>query len=157
MAFRELGSEDAEALVVCFERNAVPAITDTFDPFPLDAEHALRIATAPGRDHYYGLFDEDGRIVGVSMLRGWDEGYEIPSFGMFVDHEHHGRGIGSRLLDETLRAAGTLAAPAVRLSVYRSNAVAERMYRSRGFSERERGTVQRNGTEDVRIVMQRAG
>lgn len=151
--FRELGPDDAEALVACFERNDVAAVTATFDPFPLDAETARRIATAPRRDHYYGAVAGDGRILGMTMLRGWDEGYEIPSFGTFVDHELHGRGIGSRLLDETIAAARELGAPKVRLSVYASNAGAERLYRSRGFAETERTAVDRGGSADERVVM----
>ena len=45
-------------------------------------------------DYYVAARGED--LLGFSMLRGFDEGYEIPSFGIFVDHESHGQGIGRR-------------------------------------------------------------
>jgi GNAT superfamily N-acetyltransferase len=136
-AFRPIGPGDADALARCFERNAVPEVTDTFDPFPLDAATAHRIAAEPRRDRYYAAVSADGTILGMSMLRGWDEGYEVPSFGVFVDREHQGRGIGGGLLDRTLEEAWAAGAPSVRLTVYTRNAGAERLYRSRGFEVAE--------------------
>ncbi len=40
----------AEALAELFEGNRVPAVSDSFDPFPLTAEEAKRIALEPRLD-----------------------------------------------------------------------------------------------------------
>jgi hypothetical protein len=89
----------------------------------------------------------------MTMLRGWDEGYEVPSFGLFVDRRLHRRGVGTRLTDHTIAAARALAAPAIRLSFYGSNSGLAAMYRSRGFREREREGVVRHGRPDTRVVL----
>lgn len=150
---RPLGPGDGDALAELFTRNDRDAVTRTFDPFPLTADVAHRLAEHAGRDRCFGAFDPTGELVAMSMLRGWDEGFEIPSLGMLVDHEHHGRGIGGAVLDATIAAARGLGAGAVRLSVYATNPVAHRLYRGRGFTEIDRADVERAGGPDVRIVM----
>ncbi len=156
LVFRRVTPHDAPALAACFERNDVPELTRHFSPFPLTAEQAYVLARSDRLDAYFGAFGSDGVVVGFSMLRGRDEGYEVPSLGIFVDRAEQGAGIGAWLLDETLAAADSAGAPAVRLSVYADNQGAQRLYRSRGFAESERATVRRaDGSERVRIVMVR--
>jgi [ribosomal protein S18]-alanine N-acetyltransferase len=92
-------------------------------------------------------------VLGFSMLRGFDEGYEIPSFGIFVDHESHGQGIGRRLTAWTIEQARRRGCPAVRLTVYADNAAALGLYASLGFREQERGQVERKGQPAEKIVM----
>src|SRR5262245_34387391 len=88
---------DAAELGALFVRNDVAEITRGFHPFPLTAERARALVAEASLDRFYGARDGDGRLVGFSMLRGWNEGYEVPSLGVLVDREQHGRGIGRRL------------------------------------------------------------
>jgi ribosomal protein S18 acetylase RimI-like enzyme len=53
---------------------------------------------------------------------------------MMVAQEHRGRGIGGRLLDESLRWAREHGVHKVNLEVWPHNAAAIALYRSRGFS-----------------------
>jgi ribosomal protein S18 acetylase RimI-like enzyme len=149
---RALGPRDRDVLSRFLERNDVPEVTGHFHPFPMTADSADEIALHPGDDRYFGAF-VDGRLVGLSMLRGWNEGFDVPSFGIVVDRESHGKGIGSLLTDFTLDRAPWLGSDRVRLSVYASNESAHRMYLARGFKEVEREPVSRNGGTDERIVM----
>jgi ribosomal protein S18 acetylase RimI-like enzyme len=152
LTFRELGPHDAGSLGALFEANDIPGVVDHFDPFPLTHAIAAEL-TDPGRkDRFYGAFLED-RLVGFSMLRGWDEGYEVPSFGVLVDRVHYGSGIGSRLTDFTLEQARALSSPRVRLSVYGTNERAYAMYARKGFVEESRAQVGRRLGPDERIVM----
>jgi ribosomal protein S18 acetylase RimI-like enzyme len=80
----------------------------------------------------------------------------VPSFGVVVDSELQGRGIGARLTDFTIAEASRLGSPSVRLSVYASNPVAMAMYERRGFREVERQPIERDGSRDERIVMIKA-
>jgi ribosomal protein S18 acetylase RimI-like enzyme len=141
-----------EELRMLFSDNCVPAVTAAFDPFELTAEAARRIALEPRRDEYFVARGPDG-LVAMSMLRGFDEGFEVPSFGVFVDHRHHGEGIGRRLTTWTVEEARRRGHPAVRLSVYASNVGALGLYRSLGFEERERNPVARAGGKDEKILM----
>ncbi len=52
-----------------------------FHPHPLTHEMAKKIATYEGDDLYF-LQIKDNEIAGYAMLRGWDEGYTIPSLGI---------------------------------------------------------------------------
>jgi GNAT superfamily N-acetyltransferase len=152
LAIEPVQARHAQALVELFERNRVPAVSDSFDPFPLTAAEAERIALQARRDAYFvaSLRDE---LVAMSMLRGLDEGFEVPSFGIFVDRAHHGGGIGRRLTTWTVEEAGRRGYPAVRLSVYASNAGALHIYRSLGFDEQQRDPVARASAQDEKLVM----
>jgi ribosomal protein S18 acetylase RimI-like enzyme len=150
--FERLGRAQSDALIELFERNSVPGVLDAFDPFPLTAEQARWIATEPREDAYYAAVGE-GRLLGMSMLRGFDAGYTIPSFGIFVDQECQGRGLGRRMTEWTIEQARLRKCPAVRLSVYAANAPAVALYKSLGFAERERQTVERKGDLEEKIIM----
>jgi [ribosomal protein S18]-alanine N-acetyltransferase len=152
LRFRSVGPTDVDILRELFESNLGSVVSKTFDPFPLTIEQAEKIALVPREDGYYLAFDQD-RVVAMSMLRGFDEGYEIPSFGIFVDHEQHGRGIGRRLTVWTIEQAQALGCPSVRLSVYSQNSPAVRLYESLGFAEQSREPTERNGYMEEKIVM----
>ena len=85
-----------------------------FPSVPDDLATAEEIALRPGDDRYFGAFIE-GRLVGLSMLRGWNEGFDVPSFGIVVDPASHGHGIGSMLTDFTLERVPWLGSERVRL------------------------------------------
>jgi glycosyltransferase involved in cell wall biosynthesis/GNAT superfamily N-acetyltransferase len=152
---RQLNASDEFALSGLFERNAHPDVERHFHPFPLDSTSAHHLATEPGADHYYGAFRGD-RLLAFSMLRGWNEGFEIPSFGILVDRAAQGCGLGSRLTDFTIEQARRLGCKRVRLSVYASNPKAHQMYVARGFREQTREHVELSWGPDERIVMMKA-
>jgi ribosomal-protein-alanine N-acetyltransferase len=152
LAIEPVEARHVQALVELFESNCVPVVSDSFDPFPLTADEAERIALQPRRDTYF-VASLQGGLVAMSMLRGFDEGFEVPSFGIFVDHRHHGEGIGRQLTAWTVDEAGRRGYPSVRLSVYASNASALHLYRSLGFGEQQRDLVTRAGGEDEKILM----
>ncbi len=152
LRFVQIGSEQLDSLSALFERNRIASVTELFDPFPLDAGRARWIALEPQRDAFY-LALRNERPVGFSMLRGFDEGYATPSFGIFIDHESHGEGVGRALTAWTVEEARRRGCPAVRLTVYAANLPARRLYESLGFVEQERQPVERMGQREEKIVM----
>ena len=132
------GPRDLDALAGLLARNDRPDVTRWFHPFPLDAASARSIAEHAGRDRYYLAESAEGRILGLSMLRGWDEGYEIPSHGMLVDAEHRGNGLGARLVEHAVEQARTLGSRVVRAKVAADNEPSLRAYRAAGFVETAR-------------------
>jgi len=152
MYFDEIRPKHSSALARFMQENDVPEIVKTFNPFPMTSETAKKIACTPRRDHYYGAF-LDERIIGLSMLRGWDEGYTVPSFGIMVDHRFHSKGVGKRMLDYTIQQAVRLDCQHVRLSVFASNRTAVYLYASRGFIEESRESVLLMGESDEKIIM----
>jgi ribosomal protein S18 acetylase RimI-like enzyme len=143
---------DDEGLVRFFDANNVAQVVRQFHPFPLTATTAQYITRTKHLDRYYvALFT--GQIVALCMLRGWDEGYLTPSFGILVDHRFHNRGIGTRVTEFAISEAEALGCHQVRLSVYASNEVALRLYASLGFEELERRSVLLMGQPDEKIIM----
>ncbi|MFZ5919810.1 MAG: GNAT family N-acetyltransferase [Chloroflexota bacterium] len=152
ITIRKVDLVDYENLVHFLADNNIPEIVRYFRPFPFTSETAQYIARQPHRDRYFVAI-LNHQIVGLSMLRGWDEGFSIPSFGVMVDHRIHGKGIGKHLLEYTLDEACKLKCHRVRLSVYASNTVAIRLYEAMGFYEETRQAVMVGQEADEKIIM----
>lgn len=105
-----------------------------FHPHPFDASAARRIATreAIRTDCYFGAFEHTA-IVGYGMLRGWDEGYDVPAFGVCVAPAARGRGVASALLQWGIAYARAEGSEKMMLKVYPQNVAAVRMYERVGF------------------------
>jgi ribosomal-protein-alanine N-acetyltransferase len=146
-----LRAADGTDLARLFERLATdPETISFFHPHPLTSEYAERLcARAPLRKDRYWLARYDGRPVGYSMLRGWDEGYEVPSFGGCVDVAARGVGVGHLLLAHAIREARTAGARRMRLSVCRANVRAVHLYAKFGFVFEDKNTHELIGWLDL--------
>lgn len=149
---REIRQDDYESLVRFLEENNIAAILRYFHPFPFTPETVQNIIYETRKDKYY-IVVLDNKIVGFSMLRGWDEGFSVPSFGIMIDHRFHGRRIGKRLMEDTLKEACKLDCERIKLSVYASNTGAIRLYESMGFYEDSRQQVMVGQEYDEKITM----
>ena len=129
---RDLTPNDEGALAIFFDENNLPSVTRDFHPFALDASAAKIICTETKHDLYF-VFLEGNSILGLAMLRGWDNGFDIPSFGILVHRLHHGKGIGRALIAHALVMAQELHAPRIRLTVNADNARAIRLYEKADF------------------------
>jgi GNAT superfamily N-acetyltransferase len=104
-----------------------------FHPHPFTRSEAQRLTADDGRqDVYFGAFAGQD-LVGYGMLRGWDEGYEIPSFGVAVHPAARGAGVGRALLRFAIRTARDRGAGTMMLKVHEENPNARRLYESEGF------------------------
>jgi ribosomal protein S18 acetylase RimI-like enzyme len=152
LTFREAFSDDKQKLALFFEENNTPEITTFFHPFALCRETAESLISTPRLDRFYLLLSHD-QIVGFSMLRGWDEGFVIPSLGMFIHFRRQGRGWGKILLEHTVEDARRLDCSEVKLTVYAGNVIAHNLYKSYGFVEVVREAIMLAQNHDERIVM----
>ncbi len=94
---RPLGVEDAAA-VSGLLRAQPPEYVRFFYAFGFGEEEIARVLGARERDVYSGIFWR-GELACFFMLRGWDAGYEVPSFGVLVDVKHRGRAFMRIALD----------------------------------------------------------
>lgn len=130
-----LAVSDREDLASFFEAlSADVEAVRFFHPHPLTAAHARVLCAGIGlrKDRYY-VARLGEQIVGYSMLRGWDAGFPVPSFGVAVAREARGCGLGHLLLEHAVAECRRLAAPALRLTVYQANERAIHIYRKFGF------------------------
>jgi ribosomal protein S18 acetylase RimI-like enzyme len=122
----------ADALGRFFEKLSEAGDYRVFHPHPLTAIHAHLIASGEGEDLYYALTHGD-EVLGYGMLRGWDEGYAVPSLGLAIAPQQRGHGLGKLLLAFLHEAARRKGARQVRLKVHAENAGALALYRSLGY------------------------
>jgi ribosomal protein S18 acetylase RimI-like enzyme len=136
LATQRVSAADAERLGDFFE--VLRADKETrrfFHAHPLTKAFAADLCARQTSclDRYY-VTDYQGRIAGYSMLRGWDEGYEIPSFGGCTDPELRGAGLGHILMAHAIAESRIAGARKLRLTVYKQNGRALYIYRKFGFS-----------------------
>ena len=97
-AIRPLTPPDAVS-IAAFLRRQPPAYLRFFYAFGAADEAALaRMLDANEKDFYAGVFWQH-ELIGIFMLRGWDEGYEIPSFGVLIDEKYRGGALMRLTLD----------------------------------------------------------
>jgi RimJ/RimL family protein N-acetyltransferase len=64
-----------------------------FDGLPVEPESLVSLLSAAKRDRYWAM-REEGDLIGVFMLRGFDSGYEVPAFGVVIKAAARGCGLG---------------------------------------------------------------
>ena len=103
-----------------------------FHPHPLTPEYARVISEREGKDLYYLALSKE-EAIGYGMLRGWDEGFKVPSLGIAIHPKARGKGLGRTLMEFLHAAAREHGAPSVRLKVHEENSQALELYRSLGY------------------------
>ena len=104
-----------------------------FHPHPLTRGYAQELGSYEGRDVYVLMVDGQ-QVVGYGMLRGWDEGFEVPSLGIAISPARKGRGLGRKLMAHLHEAAAARGATKIRLTVDEANLAAVRLYTSLGYT-----------------------
>jgi ribosomal protein S18 acetylase RimI-like enzyme len=147
---RRLGPDDVEVVAGFFERLATDHRTlEFFHPHPFDRATAARVTAGTSRDVYLGAFT-DALMVGYALLRGWDAGYDVPTFGVAVGPASRGLHIGAQLLQSALDVAGKRGAKAVMLHVEPENTQAIAWYQREGFEETG---VAPDGQLELRLIL----
>lgn len=128
----DLGPGDGAALAAFLEQQPAEYRRD-FLPFRDEGAEALEeILAAKRRDLFRAvLFDE--LWVAYYQLRGWDQGYERPAFGVLVSHDHGGRGLGGYCLTAALTECRLLGVASCMLKVAPTNERAAQLYLRHGF------------------------
>lgn len=129
---RALAPDICEAVTDFFRTIRTSGSEAFFHPHPFERADAERLCNYTGHDFYCALMDGD-KMVGYGMLRGWDQGYQIPSLGICIDHRMRGRGLGELLMRRLHEFARERGAESVRLKVDSRNAVARRLYERMGY------------------------
>ena len=88
-----LGNAGKKAFLTFFEALRESGDDRFFHPHPFTSEEAERILGYSGPDIYRVLLKENN-VLGYGMLRGWEDGYAVPSLGIAIHPVSRGVGLG---------------------------------------------------------------
>jgi len=129
---RKLNRELAGPLHAFFEDLIESGDQRYFHPHPFTRDQVNHIVEFDGDDLYFALL-KGSDIFGYGMLRGWDEGFVIPSLGIIIRKNMRGKGFGKLLMHFLHVIAKERGADQVRLKVYPDNLNAINLYESMGY------------------------
>jgi N-acetylneuraminate synthase/N,N'-diacetyllegionaminate synthase len=128
-------------LTLVFSRIHADGDEKTFHLHALDRETAKRICENGGRD-YCALVKCNGKTAGYTLLRGWEEGYDIPTVGIYILPEFRGKGLSACVLESLVLEARQRCASKMMAKVYRDNLPSLRAFQRAGYSVgREEGNI----------------
>lgn len=104
-----------------------------FHPHGFDRVSALATiqTSETGPDEYWLLLADS--VIAYGMLRGWSEGFLVPSLGVAVSPAFRGRGWSLVMMKHLHERARTRGAHEVRLKVYEHNKQAIALYLGLGY------------------------
>lgn len=131
LVIRPLSAVDAPQLAAVLRRQPAEYLK-YFVPFSFRREAIHAILSNAKQDLYMGMFWQD-ELVGFFMLRGWDEGYPVPAYGVAIDHRLRKFGLGGVSLELSKTLSRLKGATQMMLKVHPENRVAKQMYEKAGF------------------------
>jgi len=112
-----------------------------FIPFSFDLNTIKEILDKLIDDKFFGVYVNE-KLVGFYMLRGFDEGYEIPSYGVWISKEYSGLGLSKLTLQHAITFCKANKIKKIMLKVHPENTIAKNIYEKFGFIEE--GVDQKN-------------
>ena len=134
--FRKLTREDAAAL----SELLTPASAEYsahFHPFDFDVSSLEKVLEKALCDQFIGLeIVREGKaeLAGFYMLRGIDEGFANPMYGVFIASKYSARGLGGLSLAHAEAVCKLSGREQLLLKVHPKNSNAKALYERRGFS-----------------------
>lgn len=105
-----------------------------FDPFSFDYVVLNSILRDSRLDMYYGVFFNN-TLVGFYMLRGLDNGFTLPSFGVWISPDFKGKGLATLCLEHAFSVCRLNNISKLMLKVHPENISAKNLYQKKGFVE----------------------
>lgn len=135
IATRRLRLSDSEQIASMLS-TASSSDRQWFHPFEFEAEVIRQQLMQCVRDLYFGWF-LDKIPIALSMLRGLDESYASPMYGVFVHPDYRDLGLGGLSLKHSIVVSRIAKFPSLLLKVHDTNFVAKRIYEKHGFVQTE--------------------
>ncbi len=146
IAIAPLRVEDADELSHVL-LNEKPEYLRFFRPFSFDAASLRKRVGGIKRDQFWSI-RYDGLLAGFFMLRGFDEGFTRPAFGVYVTKSFANRGLAKAALEHALAWCRENEIQEVMLKVAPENVAAQKVYERFGF---EKTNVSPASGEDVMV------
>ncbi|MEP6900114.1 MAG: hypothetical protein ABJA66_00105 [Actinomycetota bacterium] len=88
LSIRSLEMPDVSG-ISAFMRRQPAEYLRFFYAFGADEPAIVEMLINAEKDVYSGVFWQ-ADLIGIFMLRGWDAGFEVPSFGVLIDEKYRG-------------------------------------------------------------------
>ena len=105
-----------------------------FIPFTFDLETISGILSKAIKDQIYGIYVEDN-LAGFYMLRGFDEGYSFPSYGVWISEKYSNKGLSTFTLQHAISFCKLNSIKKIMLKVHPDNIAAKHIYEKYGFKQ----------------------
>lgn len=132
IAINRLMPADAIGLYEMFNA-ASPDYSRYFTPFDLSLPTIQTVLEKAKQDHFYGI-RAGTALVGFFMLRGFDEGYKIPGFGVWISESCQGLGLSTLAIHFCCAVCRLNGVSELMLKVYPDNIKARHLYEKLGFT-----------------------
>ena len=130
---RASSRDDLKAIVGIYNW-AVNQTFATIDSEPLDAEEAQEWWEMHGKRSKLLVATDETGVIGWGRLLPWKQrGFDVVECLVYVDPVHHGKGIGSALLDELTVEARGLGYKTIVASVATDNRAGLALFTKHGF------------------------
>lgn len=103
-----------------------------FFPFATDTRSLEERLSSVREDRYWGLWFGD-ILTGFFMMRGFDEGFRRPSFGVYIARSYSGKGLSTLALEYSMSWCRLNGIHAMMLKVHPDNKYARQAYEKAGF------------------------
>lgn len=128
---RILNVEDADDLLSLTQSDD-RSYKKYFSAFDEDISVISKILCEYDRDRYWGIW-VGAELAGMFMLRGFDKGFEIPAYGVYVARKFSGCGLANTTLHYSMCWCKINGISELMLSVHKDNIVARGLYEANGF------------------------
>ena len=103
-----------------------------FTPFDWNTNDFIEELKSCFKDQYFGLF-VDSIPIGFYMLRGFDKGFKVPSYGIWISSEYSGLGFAKLSLNHAHCFCKVNKLSSIMLKVHPENIIAKLMYQKHGY------------------------
>ena len=131
VGLRRLRPGDAKALSRLL-LSAPPGYSRFFIPFDFAFASVAAILRRAKDDLFFAI-EAGGDLAGFYMLRGFDQGYEVPAYGVWVAPAYQSRGLATLTLLHAFALCRMNGIGRLMLKVHPENAAAMRLYEKMGF------------------------
>jgi RimJ/RimL family protein N-acetyltransferase len=103
-----------------------------FIPFDFSETTIKDILNKKKADKFFGLF-LNKELIGFYMLRGFDQGYDIPSYGVWISSNYANKGLSKLTLYHAFSVCKLNNIKTLMLKVHPENTIAKEVYEKFGF------------------------
>jgi GNAT superfamily N-acetyltransferase len=137
ITFKLLEAKDTDELSALLLNSNINYVK-YFHPFDFKKESICKILSNVKYDLFFGVIlnscNFNNKLIGFYMLRGMDEGFSDPMYGVFVDAEYQHKGIARLTISHAECICRLYGYNRILLKVYSENIRARYLYESVGFS-----------------------